>query len=300
MTQKRADILIIVVYIAWGMSYFFMKLGLKELDPFNLIALRFGIAFFVTAALFAGRMRRTDPGTAGRGAVLGLLLFGIFTCLFYGLRTTTASSAGFLTSTTVVIVPLLLSLAARRMPKPFAVAGMLTALAGIALLAGENAEAARLTGNALTLEPGSLLCLCGAFLYAVHILLTDRFARTSDALRLGILQLGFAGLFGLVFSLLFEKPALPSGLPQWATVMGLALVCSAFGFVGQTVAQKYTTPERTAVFYALEPVSSTFFGFLFLHEAFGPKDYIGAALVLCSVFVSNIRPAKAERITVSS
>ena len=41
-----------------------------------------------------------------KGAVLGLFLFGLFAFLMHGLQTTSASNGGFLTSTTVVLVPI--------------------------------------------------------------------------------------------------------------------------------------------------------------------------------------------------
>lgn len=51
----------------------------------------------------------------------------------------------------------------------------------------------------------------------------------------GILQVGTMGVLGLAFGFLFEMPHLPAGGVQWAAVLGLAIVCSGFGFTLQPV-----------------------------------------------------------------
>ncbi|HEY3426850.1 MAG TPA: DMT family transporter [Negativicutes bacterium] len=280
MTQKKADLLIASISMAWGTSYLLMKLGLNGIEPFTLIALRFGIAFVLTFIIFPKRVIKTDSKTIGYSALLGLILFGIFVALMYGLKTTTASSAGFLTSTTVIFVPLLQSLIIRQMPKLPIIAGVLVIVTGIGLLT---------IGDSLVMKSGSILCLLGAFFYAVHIIVTNSFTHKTDALQLGILQLGFATLYGLIFSFIFETPALPATTTEWAAILGLAIVCSAFGFVVQPIAQKFTTPERTGILFALEPVFAALFGFIFLQEILQLQGYIGAMLVLCGVFISGIK-----------
>ncbi|MGI6105929.1 MAG: EamA family transporter [Raoultibacter sp.] len=50
MTRRRAELLLISIAIAWGFSWIFMKMGLEGLDPFNIVFLRFAIAFVVVVA----------------------------------------------------------------------------------------------------------------------------------------------------------------------------------------------------------------------------------------------------------
>ena len=280
-TQQRADSCIALISMAWGASYLLMKAGLDGLGPFNLIGLRFGIAFLVTALIFHKRLRKATLPVIGRGAILGLTLFGMFSFLMVGLQSTTASTAGFLTSTTVVFVPILQMIITRKKPQGRIIAGVILTVVGIGLMTVQDS---------LALNRGAVFCLVGALLYAYHIILTDRFAQKTEGLLLGILQLGFAGFYGWVASFLFEAPALPAGSVQWGAVLGLALVCSAFGFVMQPIAQTYTTPERTGLLFALEPVFSALLAFIFLQEVLSVQGYIGAALVLVSVFIAAAKP----------
>lgn len=285
-SQRRADGMLALVSAAWGSSYLLMKIGLHGIPPFCLIAFRFGIAFAAVALLFFPRLKQSTGRTLGCGALLGLILFGVFAFLLHGLETTTASSAGFLTGTTVVLVPLFHALLSRKLPEQPVLLGVLLTMAGIGFLT---------LRQSISFRPGDLLCLCGAAAYAGHILLTDKLTQKEDGLLLGIWQLGFAGMFGLVASVIFEKPALPADASEWLAILGLALVCSAFGFVIQPLAQKYTTPEHTGLLFALEPVFSAVFAFLFLQETLSLKGYIGAALVLGGVFAASAGKAVPER-----
>lgn len=103
-SQRKADSMIALVAVAWGSSYLLMKIGLGGIPPFSIIALRFGIAFFCVAGLFFQKLKSTSKHMLLYGALLGFILFGVFAFLMHGLETTTASNAGFLTSTTVVLV----------------------------------------------------------------------------------------------------------------------------------------------------------------------------------------------------
>lgn len=284
-SQRRADGMIALVACAWGCSYLLMKVGLAGIPPFCIIALRFGIAFAAVAVVFRKKLARTTASTLRRGALMGLFLFGLFAFLMHGLQYTSASNGGFLTATTVVFVPVINAVILRRKPAPATALGVCTTLAGIALLS--------LQGS-LALHPGDALCLVGALVYAGQILLTDRFSHEEDGVLLGVWQLGFAALFGLVCTLLFETPALPGNAAQWGAILGLALVCSAFGFVVQPVAQRFTTPEHTGLLFALEPLFSAVFAFVFLGEKLSAQGYVGAALVLAGVVVAAL-PSRAGK-----
>ncbi|WP_042204183.1 DMT family transporter [Paenibacillus camerounensis] len=279
MKPLKAELLLIMVTLFWGSSYIFMKMGLNSLGEFNLIALRFGLAFILAAVLFRKRLRRIDLRTVKYGALLGFLLLGVFTCITFGLQTTTTSNAGFLVALTVVFVPLLEVLVFRKKVSPPQVFGTLLAIAGIGLLT--------LNGS-LRIQPGDFLCILSAVFYAVQILVTGKAVKSCDSLNIGILQLGFAGGYALVLSAIFETPALPSTMPAWIAIAALGVLCSACGFILQPVAQQFTTPTRTGLIFSLEPVFAAFFGYWFAGEQLSMQGYAGAALVMLGIVASEL------------
>ena len=112
---------------------------------------------------------------------------------------------------------------------------------------------------------------------------------------LGAWQLGFAGLYALAFSFVFEVPALPQTPVQWGAILALAIVCSAFGFVMQPVAQPHTTPEHAALLFSVEPVASAVLAFFVLGETLPAQGYIGAALVLAGVVVASLPSRESDQ-----
>ncbi len=285
-TQKKADFLIALIAAAWGSSYLFMKMGLGTINVFNLVALRFGLAFLLSAPIFHKRLRNVDRKTLLYSAMLGFALFCVLSTLMFGLKVTSASSAGFLAGTTVVFVPLLQSLIQRKRPNTRIIGSVILTMGGIALLTIDRT---------FQLEMKSLLCVLAALLYAGQIILTGRFSQKADPLTLGVLQLGFAGLCGLIASFIFETPTLPQNGMEWVAVLALSIVCSAFGFVFQPLAQKHTTPERTGILFSLEPVFSAIFGFVFLREIFKAQSYFGALLVFSGVVLSGLSEKYSEQ-----
>lgn len=282
MSQKKADLLLASISMVWGSSNLLLKLGAANMGTFNLIALRFCIAFLVTALVFHKQLRHPDWRALRYGAGLGAIIFAIFVALVWALRISTVSEVGFLSSTSVVMVPLLCAALYRRRPTANVLVAMVIVLAGIMLM---NIE------HGFRFSAGALLCLLSALLNSCAIILMDHASKKVDsALQLGIFQVGFSGLFALIVSLLFESPTLPRTQLEWVAVLGLALLCTAYGFILRPIAQKYTTAEHVGFLFSLEPVFSAIFGFVFLHERLHPITYLGAALVLLSVPVANELP----------
>jgi drug/metabolite transporter (DMT)-like permease len=279
MNSKKAELLMTSVSLAWGSSYLLMKIGLDSISPFNLIALRFGIAFICMALLFLPRFRALSVSILAKGALMGVLLFLLFSGLVYGVNHTTASTAGFLASTTVIIVPILESIVKRRLPNKSIMLCILLVVIGLYLLTVKDAFA---------LDRGSVYCLLAALFYAIYIIVLDRIAKNQDTLLISIIQLGVTSLLGALFMLCVEIPSLPETPIQWGAIICLGLICSAYGFVVQPIVQRYTSPEKIGLIFSLEPVFSAILSYIFLHEVLNVKGYIGAALIFSGVVLSKI------------
>lgn len=279
MNSRKAELLMASVSLAWGSSYLLMKIGLDGIGPYNLITLRFGIAFLAMSLIFLPRYRQLSVPTLAKGLLMGAILFLIFFGMVNGVNHTTASTAGFLTSTTVVMVPVLECLLKRALPSKTMVVSILLSVAGLFLLTAKDG---------IVLDTGAVYCLIGAFFYAVYIMVFARLAKGNDTLLISIIQLGIASFLGAVFMFLSETPSLPATPMQWGAIFGLGLICSAYGFVVQPIAQRYTTPEKIGLIFSLEPVFSALLSYIFLHEILGLKGYLGAILIFAAVIFTEL------------
>jgi drug/metabolite transporter (DMT)-like permease len=74
-------------------------------------------------------------------------------------------------------------------------------------------------------------------------------------------------------------------------VTGLLATALAFGV--QAWAQQYTTPTRTALIFALEPVFAWITSYLLTGELLSRHGTVGAALILAGILLVELKPAAA-------
>ena len=281
MKERNAEILLGSVIVARATSLLLSKLSMRSLAPFNLMGLRFCLAFLILALLFFPRLRGVKLHTVLRGCALGVAFFTVMALELNGLRLTDSSSTtSFLENTAIVWVPLFEAVIHRHSPagKTLLSAGL--TLLGVALLT--------LGRGGLRMGPGELLCLASSFVYALALLLTARLSREDEPLLMGIFQVGAIGVLALLFSFLLETPRLPQSGAEWGMIAALAVVCSCFGFTLQPVAQRHVSAERAGMFCALNPLTAALLGVLFLHERLGLWGLIGAGLILLGIAVQSL------------
>lgn len=276
MRSSTAELLMLSVTLAWGASYLLMKEALAAVEPFNLMALRFGLAFLVMGLLFGRSLiRHFSWYTLKVGSLYGLLLYLVFFGMITGTDLTTASAAAFLTSTTVILVPLMECVLKKCLPTWGLLLSVIAATAGLYLLTVKDG---------FSMDAGALFCLMGAWFYALYIIVVDKIkAPQEQLLPVLIVQLGVTALLGFITSAIVEEPVLPTDMRPLAAIIALGLLCSAYGFVVQPIAQRYTGPEKIGLIFSFEPVFAAILSFLFLGEILNAKEYCGMILIFCAV-----------------
>lgn len=278
MNTKRAEMLMLLVTFCWGSSYLFMKEGLASIGPFTLIAYRFLIAFAASALFLGKAWRHVNWELLKAGFIVGSIVVVSFGAMVIGLESTTTSNAGFITSLMVVFIPFVERYVYQRPLRREILGTSAILVVGIGFLT---------LHDGLRVNPGDVLCLAGAVINAGQVCYMSRLLTRLDPLPLGVIQFGVAGVWGVILSILLETPALPAGGSGWFAMLYLGLVCSAFGFIAQMVAQKYTSAERVGILFCLEPVFAAMIGVIYLHEPFSLSSFVGAVLVLTGVILSG-------------
>ncbi|MBQ0078687.1 MAG: EamA family transporter [Eubacterium sp.] len=272
------------VISARATSYLFNKMIMDEMGPLTLMADRFLLAFIIMALLFAGRLIRINKREIISGLIIGTAFFAVMVAELYGVRSTESSTCAFLENLAIVIVPIMQSIITRTLPSKWTVIAVLLAITGVGCLT--------LKAGAFGLGIGELLCILAAVLYATAIITTDRFSRMGDPLLIGIVQVGTMGALGLIFALVFEEPHLPTTHISWLMLIGLAVVCTCFGYTLQPMAQSKTSAERTGLFCSFSPLVAGIVGVVFGHENLGVMGMIGGALIIIAIIVSNKKEAR--------
>ena len=279
--QVKADLMLVLVTLCWGVSYLLMDLSLADLGPFTLNAFRFLGAFFLASAASFPKLKTVNKTTLKYSLLVGLALVLVYIGATFGVMYTSLSNSGFLCALTVVFTPIFAFFFKKQIPDKKLAAVVVMCLIGIGLL----------TLNA-QLKPavGDLLCIMCAAAYEVDLLLTETAVakETVDAFQLGVFQLGFTGLFNLILAFFTEEPHLPASGEVWGAVLFLSVFCTGVAFIVQAIAQQYTSASHVGVIFALEPVFAGVVAFLFAGEVLLPRAYAGAVLLIGSLFVMEL------------
>lgn len=290
-SARGLEILLALVMMARGTSFIFSKLLLETMSTFNVLALRFGIAFLVLAALFARRLYRASRKVWIAGFLIGFLYFLVMSLELTALTMADTGPVALTEHTSIVMVPLATAALARVRPNPVMLISAFLAVAGVGMLTlpGGNFSA------------GLLIALLGAICYTVTIIVTDRLTHSpAEGFVVGIIQLGTLALLAGIASLFLESPHLPSSPAQWGMLAVLVLVCTIFGFTFQPVAQARVSAEMTGLLAALNPAVAAIIGALVLHEQFGWLGALAVVLILIAITLPSwlrILPPKAGKVS---
>lgn len=286
LSVRSGSLLMAALTMARGSSFLMSKHLLGSMEPLCLLGMRFMLAFLIMFLLFSRNTictLREDPGILKAALLLGGTYFICMAAELIGLQYTTASTCSFLENSAIVMVPMLEVLILRRFPKPVILVSTIVTFIGIGLIVLRGGASA---GGGPGL--GEFLCMIAALTYAFAIILTDRLSKKHDPMSLGVLYVGFMGIMGLVSSFIFETPSLPASGGQWAALLALALLCTAFGFAMQPIAQKPLSSEATGIICALNPLTTAVLGWILMGDALGACGILGAVLIIGGIILPHL------------
>jgi drug/metabolite transporter (DMT)-like permease len=277
---------LLVVTLVWGTTFPAMKNLTPHFSPAWIVFTRFALA----ALLLSPFLWRAARGDVRSGVLLGLLLFFCYVFQVEGLALTSSNRNAFICGLNVLIVPLLGVLAGKPPERRILVA-LALAIAGLAALCWD--------GGAWTF--GDTLALMAALCFGVYVKMME--IHTRSAVRLMSLtaaQILTVTLCALVWLLVTEIP-LSTGTAArawWAgtvqvlwtyayNIAYLGLVATAAIISLQTWGQSHASANEAAVIYAFEPAAAAVFGFFMLGETMTGRGWIGAALLISGMIVSQ-------------
>ncbi|MBQ9281629.1 MAG: DMT family transporter [Treponema sp.] len=285
-TSHRYEILLASVIAARATSFIFSKILLESMDTFALLGIRFLLAFLILALLFARHLIHIDRQVLFSGFVIGSLYFLLMICELTALRHTDSSMVSLLENCAIILVPLLNAFITWKIPSAKSILCALVAMLGVVLL----------TSKVGKVSASILLALCAALLYAIAIIVTGRFTQKSksaeSALCIGIIQLGFIGIFALTISFIRGTFTFPQNGSQWAMLLMLVIVCTGFGYTLQPVAQSKVSIERSGLFCSINPAIATILGVIVLHEQLGILSVLGILLIIFSIMLPYLNFSK--------
>ncbi|HEY7306034.1 MAG TPA: DMT family transporter [Bryobacteraceae bacterium] len=284
----QADLALAAVALVWGSTFVIVKRALLEISPTYFLAVRFALASLCLFLIFLPAFRRTSTRDILRGlrggASAGLFLWLGFVLQTLGLRFTSAGNSGFLTGLYIVLVPLIGAAVYRRWPVMRELTGITLAAAGMLVLTVPSLDAD------FHMNKGDLLTLACAVAFALHLLVLGYYSQRErfEAVALG--QIACATVLSSA-SLFLEPPRAVWSPAVILAIVITAVLATAVAFALQTWAQQYTTPTRTALVFALEPVFALATAVSAGGEALTLAAVTGGVLILAGILTVELKPA---------
>lgn len=288
--QRRANFLLMTAAAIWGFAFVAQRVGMEHLRPFTFNAARFLIGTLVLLPLLPLSGRRAagepvaGPGETLRAALLtGLVLFTAATLQQFGIVSTTAGKAGFITSLYVVFVPIL-GLAIGQRVSRYAWAGVGLAAIGLYLLSAKGL---------LGIAPGDGLVLLCAMFWSVHVQMVGAYVKRVPALRLAVGQFAVAAVLSTVAAAVFDTFSLAALRAVTVPVLYAGVFSIGIAFTLQVAGQKHARPTDAAIILSFESVWAAIGGGLLLGEVLGMRELAGCVLILGGVVVAQRGPQAA-------
>lgn len=292
MPHRRGPIVATVVAgLLWGSSFVVVKHGLRSIDPYWFVFLRFATAavIAVTYAALTGRIgtvRRLlrDPLVIWLGVTNGVG----FALQFRGQAMTTAGKAALFVNSSTILVAIASRFVFRERFTPAKVAAIVVGMLGVFLVT---------TGGALRVAAGpelagDLLIITAAVIWTAFILLDKRIVESGDVdvRALTAAMVTMTALTALPLALVMGRGGLPAFDGRLWVVGYTALFCTVLPFLLWTWGLKSITATTSCVILLIEIVFALALVGLVFGERLTAGAAVGAALIMGAVFLISREP----------
>ena len=267
---------------------------METLPPMYFMTLRYviGSAMLILAigAVELFRCKKNDGTTAAGASKFRELYLGGMICGFfmaggeilqqYGLTRTTAGKAGFLTTLSIIMVPLLGIFFRRKPSAPVWVAAFM-ALGGSYLLCAPERNG--------SFNIGDLLVLGCALFYAMQILAVSRYAPNTDALQLSCVQFVTVMVIGAIAAVVTGETLSCSGIiGGMEHLIFCGVFSSGIACTLQIAAQKRMHPATASIILSSESIFAVVGGAIILKEVLTKQQIIGCSLIFIAVILAQL------------
>ncbi len=297
--QLKASILLCLTAIIWGAGFIGQKIGMDTIGPFWFTVTRAMVAFLVVGFIawigdrkkigelkemprneYAKQKRLTVKG----GICCGTVLFFASNMQQVGIVSVDAGKAGFITALYIVLVPLF-GIFLKHRTTFFNWLGVGLGVIGLYLLC---------VSGKMSISRGDMIVLMGAVFWALHILVTDHFVETVNAVKLSAIQFVTCGIWTLIPASLLESISWEMIFSSLPAILYCGVFSSGIAFTLQAVGQKDAKPAVASVILSTESLWALVFGFLFLHEMMTGREILGCVILFAAVLIAQIPKKEKE------
>lgn len=299
MKKIKPIILVILCCIVWGTTFTVVKETSDNLNPFILSSLRNLIAsVLLFIYLITSRNFKVLYNLKGviNGSVIGFILAVIYISQTFGIKYTSANNSAFITSISVVVVPIILITCRKTILNYKQVLAIIIVIIGLYFLT--------IKSGLNSLNQGDLITLGASFICAVHIILSGYYVNSTDFLALIFYQFLIAFIVSIIGYFIFKSSSETITLLNSKTILLRVLYLGVFGtlfcYFITVWSQKYIGSIFLALIFSLEPIFASITNFFVLGEKFNFRELIGAIIIFAGIILYSVSKLKFRNVKTAS
>ena len=266
-----AQLSMVITTMIWGITFVMVKDALNDAPPYMFASLRFGIAFLL-GFIYVNKGIKDISDTEMLGGLLcGFCLFVGYAFQNFGLMETTPSKSAFITSVSVILVPIILVLFKIKKVNPRIWVAVVLAIIGLYILLNP-------TGGGINV--GDMLTFGCAVSFAAHVIMQDKYLSKGASM--------FVTLFSCISVFLFEDISIHISQRLIIALLVTGILATFVAIMFMVWAQTILGPNQTAILLSLEPVFAALFSTFFAGEILGIYGWVGGMIVVLGVISSGI------------
>jgi drug/metabolite transporter (DMT)-like permease len=284
-----------IIYFVWGSTFFAIRMGVREVPPFLLAAMRFLVAGLVLYGWAIARGERSpSPRQWASVCLLALLIFVLdYGLLFWAEQRVPSGVAAVMMATIPAFMALseVIFLGTQKLTVRLASA-LVIGLGGVAVVVSRSLDLGGTPINRL----GAAALLVAAMSWSV----ASAFARILSLPPSKVMSSGAQMLAGGVFLALtsaalgefrdFHFGTVSRG--AWLSLLYLIVAGSIIAFTAYVWLLHHESPSKVGTYAYVNPVVAVLLGYFLGGEALGLRTILGTMFVLISVVVIVTTRAK--------
>jgi drug/metabolite transporter (DMT)-like permease len=289
-----------MIYFVWGSTFLAIRIGVAEVPPFLLAAMRFLAAGLVLYLWMLAHGERSPRVREWMSVLLLALLIFVFDygLLFWAEQRVPSGIAAVMMATIPVFMALseIILLRTQRLTARLALA-LLVGIAGVSVLVSNSLN----FGGAPIDRSGAIALIVAAISWSIAAALSRKLPLPSSKVMSSGTQMFTGGvLLTLAAAALGEFHnfhPLAVSRAAWLALLYLIVAGSIVAFTAYVWLLHHESPTKVGTYAYVNPVVAVLVGYFLGGETLGPRTVLGTLFVLVSVLVITTTPAKKTKPT---
>ena len=284
-----------IIYFVWGSTFLAIRVGVREVPPLILAAIRFSIAGLALYAWISARGEAQPTAREWRSAsLLGLIIFVFdYGLLFWSEQRVPSGVAAVMLATIPVFMALseIIILRTQRLTIRLVVA-LLIGIFGVAVLMAHSLN----LGGAPVDKLGALALIFASISWSIASILSRKIPLPQSKLMSSAAQMLTGGILLTILAAALGDfhnfhPATVSRA-VWFSLLYLIVAGSIIGFTAYVWLLHHESPTKVGTYAYVNPIVAVLVGYFLGGEELTTRTILGSLCILVSVIVITTMPAK--------